>query len=165
MSRHKRNKGRRGSAGQQPERAAPPRSVQIVQGKDFSLRKELDDIIQAASAGEGRIVTVGVLLLFSTGSGDAWVLDVEDNLALCLMRDFERCGTEVQESAENFSIRWESTFAIEEGCFWVTGQPVKADAGPHSPAVMRTKAVAYPTYPVTDLERAIRRARKTAGLS
>lgn len=81
-----------------------------------------------------------------------------------VQRDFERCGTEVQESAESSSLRWEATFALEEGCFWVSGQPGKVEASPQLPAVLRTKVVAFPNYPVTDLQRAIQRAREAAGI-
>jgi hypothetical protein len=104
--------------------------VQVVRGEDFSLKKELDYITQAASRGDGRIVTVGALVLFSTCDGDAWVLDVEDNLALCLMREFDRRDPEIHETATNFSIRWDSTFRFESGCLLVTSQSGRVTAYP-----------------------------------
>lgn len=146
MSYYKRKRGGQATGQKPPEGRVARESVQILDMKDFSLRKEIDSIVKGASRGEGRIVTVGALVFFSTSDGDAWVLDAEDNLALCLMRSFERCEMEIQESAQNFSIRWDSTCAIEKGCFVVASQ-----AG---------KATAYPGYPVSDLERAIQRARK-----
>lgn len=162
MSYYKRNRrgGGRGKRPSEPPLASQP--VQILRGQDFSLRKEMDYILQAASRGEGRIVTVGALVFFSTSDGDAWVLDVEDNLALCLMGEFERCDTDFQESAETFSIRWDSTFAIEQGCFLVTGQPAIVEASTQSPAVLRMRTVAYPNYPVPELQRAIQQAKEAA---
>ncbi len=151
MSYYKRK--RRGpGTGQKPSGGSTAHeSAQILDMKDFNPREEMDYIVQAASRGDARIVSVGGLVFFSTGDGDAWLLDVEDNLALCLMRGFERCEVEVQDGAETFSIRWDSTFAIEEGCFLVASQS--------------GKATAYPGYPTSALERAIQRARKATRAS
>ncbi len=165
MSYYKRNRRAQGTGQRPPDGPAARESVQILQMTDFNLRKEMDYIVQAASRGDARVVTVGALVFFSTSDGDAWVLDAEDKLALCLMRDFERYRSEVQETPENLSIRWKAMFAIESGCFWVTGQPAMVEVSPQSPTMLRTKAVAYPSYPVTDLQRAIQRARKAVGLS
>lgn len=150
MSYYKRK--RRGpGTGQKPSGGSTAHESAQILVKDFNLRKEMDYIVQAASRGDARIVSVGGLVFFSTGDGDAWLLDVEDNLALCLMRGFERCEVEVQDGAETFSIRWDSTFAIEEGCFLVASQS--------------GKATAYPGYPISALERAIQRARKATRAS
>ena len=151
MTYYKRKRRRQGTGQSPPERPPARESVQMVDMKNFNLRKEMDHIVEAATRGESRIVTVGALVFFSTSAGDAWVLDVEDNLALCLVRDFERCSTESQETAKHFSIQWEATFAIKDGCFWITGQTEWVDNSPssHTPGVPRTKTVAYPTSFVT----------------
>ena len=54
---------------------------QQVEGKDFRLLDEVRYIQQRAAVHDGRIVTVGQLILFSTETGDAWLLDTEDRLA------------------------------------------------------------------------------------
>ena len=40
-----------------------------------------------AAVRDGRLVTVGPLVLFSTETGDAWLLDPADNLAARVARD------------------------------------------------------------------------------
>ncbi len=39
---------------------------------------------------EGKIVRLGELLLFSTETGDSWILDIYDKKAICLMKNFEK---------------------------------------------------------------------------
>ena len=46
-----------------------------VAGKDFRLAEEIDYIQSRAAERDGRLVTVGPLVLFSTETGDAWLLD------------------------------------------------------------------------------------------
>ena len=164
MSYYKRNRRGGGPGQTPPEGPAVSESARILRGEEFNLRKEVDHIVELASRGEARIVTVGALVFFSTDEGDAGILDAEDNLALCLMREFERCDVEIHDDPKTFAIRWDSTFAIEGGCFWVAPRPGRVEAAPQSPAVLRMKTVAYPSYPVSELERAIRRARQAARL-
>jgi hypothetical protein len=58
-----------------------------IRGKDFRLADEIRYIQDRAAAYDGRFVTVGSLALFSTDSGDAWLLDPADHLAARLARD------------------------------------------------------------------------------
>ena len=46
---------------------------------------EIARIVESAEAGVTQVVGVGSLVLFSTETGDAWVLDWEDARALCLL--------------------------------------------------------------------------------
>jgi len=46
--------------------------------------REVDYIIARAAQFDSRVVTLGQLVFFSTASGDAWMLDPEDGLALKL---------------------------------------------------------------------------------
>ena len=46
--------------------------------------REVDYIVKRAARCDPRFVTLGQLLFFSTDTGDAWMLDPEDHLALCL---------------------------------------------------------------------------------
>jgi len=54
---------------------------QWVEGKRFRLADEVRYIQNKAAEHDGRVVTLGQLILFSTDSGDAWLLDVTDQLA------------------------------------------------------------------------------------
>jgi hypothetical protein len=58
-----------------------------LQGKDFRLAEEIDYIQSRAAEHDGRLVTVGPLVLFSTETGDAWLLDPADHLAAHVARD------------------------------------------------------------------------------
>ena len=53
-----------------------------MEGKDFHLADEIRYIQRRAAEHDGRYVTVGSLALFSTDTGDAWLLDPEDHLVL-----------------------------------------------------------------------------------
>ena len=53
----------------------------MVEGKSFRLADEVRYIQRRAADHDGRIVTVGQLILFSTETGDAWLLDPADQLA------------------------------------------------------------------------------------
>ena len=54
---------------------------QVVDGKGFRLADEIAYIQDKAADHDGRIVTIGQLILFATDTGDAWLLDVTDQLA------------------------------------------------------------------------------------
>jgi len=58
-----------------------------IEGQDFRLADEIRYIQRRAAEHDGRFVTVGPLALFSTDTGDAWLLDAEDHLAARLARD------------------------------------------------------------------------------
>jgi hypothetical protein len=60
-----------------------------VEGKSFRLADEVRYIQRRAADHDGRIVTIGRLVLFSTETGDAWLLDPADRLAARLARDGE----------------------------------------------------------------------------
>ena len=51
-----------------------------VEGKNFRLADEIDYIQRRAAEHDGRFVTLGPLILFSTDTGDAWLLDPADLL-------------------------------------------------------------------------------------
>jgi hypothetical protein len=62
---------------------------QVVDGKGFRLADEIRYIQDKAADHDGRIVAIHQLILFSTATGDAWLLDVTDHLAVRLARDGE----------------------------------------------------------------------------
>jgi hypothetical protein len=71
---------------------------QWVEGKNFRLAKEIKYIQRRAAEHDGRLVTVGPLVLFSTQSGDAWVLDPSDQLAARLARDGDPEPIDLEET-------------------------------------------------------------------
>jgi len=61
----------------------------IVEGGSFRLADEVRRIQHRAAEHDGRIITIGQLVLFSTETGDAWLLDRTDLLAARLARNGE----------------------------------------------------------------------------
>jgi hypothetical protein len=57
-----------------------------LNAKDFHLAEEIDYIRGRAAEYDGRLVTIGPLVLFSTETGDAWLLDPADHLAARVAR-------------------------------------------------------------------------------
>ena len=60
---------------------------------------EADYIIGKAQKRDTLIVSLGSIVFFSTYTGDAWMLDSEDGLALCLARDAARQEYLILETA------------------------------------------------------------------
>jgi hypothetical protein len=80
-----------------------------VAGKDFRLAEEIDYIQSRAAERDGRLVTVGPLVLFSTETGDAWLLDPSDHLAARLARDGDPEELYFEETEATFAIGWRAT--------------------------------------------------------
>ena len=76
-----------------------------IRGKDFRLADEIRYIQRRAAVYDGRFVTVGPLALFSTDTGDAWLLDPADHLAVRLARDGDPEPTYFEETDTNFAVR------------------------------------------------------------
>jgi len=97
------------------------RKKQRVLGREeVSVNKEADYIVNKAQALDSRVVRLGGLVIFSTQTGDAWVLDPEDNLALCLARNGERQSFSILETPTNFQIEWEGEYRIDGETFAVS---------------------------------------------
>lgn len=87
---------------------------------EVSINMEVDYIIKKAQAYDSRFLHLGGLLFFSTRTGDAWILDIEDSLALCLARDGERQSFSILETPNNVQIVWEAQYVIDGERFVVT---------------------------------------------
>jgi hypothetical protein len=59
----------------------------MVDGKNLGLDDEVRYIQRRAAKHDGHVITIGQLVLFSTETGDAWLLDPSDQLAARLARD------------------------------------------------------------------------------
>jgi len=83
------------------------------------LHREIHYITQLAQAGDSRIVTLKSLVLFSTPTRDAWLLDSEDDLALCLCREGEPQPFRIIDTSDKFFIEWTANFRIDGEAFVV----------------------------------------------
>jgi hypothetical protein len=89
----------------------------IVEGRSFRLADEVRYIQRRAAAYDGRIVTVGQLVLFSTQTGDAWLLDPADRLATRLARDGQSEPVHIEETDTTFAIAWKGRYRIDGPAF------------------------------------------------
>ena len=109
--------------------AAPPRPAkgrktirrepgqQIVGGRDFRLADEVRYIQRRAADHHSRVVTIGQLILFSTDTGDAWLLDPADRLAARLARDGASEPINIEETDTTFAIGSKGRYRIEGPAF------------------------------------------------
>jgi hypothetical protein len=91
-----------------------------IAGKDFRLADEIRYIQRHAAEQNARWVTVGPLALFSTESGDAWLLDPADHLAVRVARDGDPEPVHFEETGTNFTIEWMGNYRIDGGLFVYT---------------------------------------------
>ena len=84
-----------------------------VDGKSLRLADEVRYIQRRAADHDGRVVTVGQLVLFSTETGDAWLLDPADQLAARLARDGDPEPIHIEENDTTFAIGWKGRYRIE----------------------------------------------------
>ena len=95
---------------------------QRLSREQINIRREVDYIVGRAAERDARIVRLGPLVFFSTETGDAWLLDPSEQLALCLARDGDPQPMNVIESAGRFAIDWKMNYQINGGRFIVTDQ-------------------------------------------
>jgi hypothetical protein len=96
------------------KRGAGKRSVD---GKSLRLTDEVRYIQRRAASHDGRVVTIGELVLFSTDIGDAWLLDPADQLAARLARDGDPELVHIEENDTIFAIGWKGRYRIEGDTF------------------------------------------------
>jgi hypothetical protein len=80
------------------------RKQRLLSREEVSINREADYIIKKAQVYDSRVVGLGGLVFFSTRTGDAWILDPADSLALCLAQDRERQNFSILETPTNFQI-------------------------------------------------------------
>jgi len=110
----------------------------------MNIKDEVAYIIGRAQKHEARFVSLGPLVFFSTESGDAWMLDTEDAMALCLARDGLPQPVRIVETEQQFGIEWDRQFCIDGDMFTATDRFGRT-----------TSIIGYPT---TEILGAIRRA-------
>src|SRR5437867_12883753 len=86
---------------------------QKVRGSDFRLADEVRYIQRRAAQYDSRAVTIGPLLLFSTETGDAWMLDPADQLAAPIARQGKALSVPIEDTDTNFTVAWTGNYRIE----------------------------------------------------
>lgn len=119
------------------------RSTRVDPAQPNLVLREVEYIVARAAESDARVVTLGQLVFFSTETGDAWLLDPEDHLALRLATDGGRLPVQIVETATRYAIEWNASYRFEDDGFVVAdGSGVRAITG----------------YPIADLRVAERRA-------
>jgi hypothetical protein len=121
------------------------RKQRLLSREEVSINGEADYIIKKAQVHDSRVVRLGGLVFFSTQTGDAWILDPADSLALCLAQDGVRQKFSILETPTNFPISWEAQYFIDGETFTVATKDgsVRTILG----------------YPTREIERTIRKCR------
>ncbi len=88
-----------------------------MEGRNFRLADEVRYIQRRAANRDGRVVSFGELLLFSTNTGDAWLLDRSDRLATRLARDGDVEPVHIEETDTSFIIGWKGRYRITGPAF------------------------------------------------
>ena len=107
----------------------------MVDSASFRLADEIRYITRRAAEHDGRVVTIGQLTLFSSETGDAWIIDREDHLALRLTRQGDPEPFHIEETETSFAIDWKGHYRIEGAAFVYTDR----DTG------RTTTVIGYPT--------------------
>lgn len=118
---------------QRPTKRRPGRRVSEI--TSFRLADEIRYIQRRAGARDGRVVAICQVILFSTGTGDAWVLDPADHFAAQLARDGEPKPIHFLETDETFVISWPGDYRIDGPDFIYTDRRTGR----------RTTILGYPT--------------------
>ena len=92
----------------------------VVDGVSFRLADEIRYITRRAAEHDGRVVTIGQLTLFSSETGDAWIIDREDHLALRLARQGDPEPFHIEATDTSFAIDWKGHYRIEGAAFVYT---------------------------------------------
>ncbi len=109
----------------------------------LQLAAEIRSIQRRAAAHDGRVVTVDQLVLFSTETGDAWLLDPSHHLAARLARGGDPQSIAFEETDTSFQIAWTGNYRLDGPAFVYTDR--------HSRRL--STIIGYPTHLLAAAER------------
>jgi hypothetical protein len=85
--------------------------------QSLHLAKEVRTIQHRAAEHDGRIVSFGPLVFFSTDTGDAWMLEPADQLAARLAAGGDPLPVLIEETQANYTIGWQGRYQIDGDTF------------------------------------------------
>ena len=89
----------------------------MVEGKDLRLADEVQYIQRKAANYDSCVVSIGQVVLFSTETGDAWLLDPSDQFAARVARDGDPEPIYIEDTETTFGIGWKGHYRIEGDAF------------------------------------------------
>jgi hypothetical protein len=124
------------------------RAAQRQSRQSLHLAKEIRSIQHRAAQHDGRIVSIGPLVFFSTDTGDAWILEPADALACRLAAGGDPMEIFFEETETGYAIGWQGHYRIEGETF------VYEDSA-------YPRRIAISGYPMQLLQRAISDAERS----
>jgi len=92
-----------------------------------SVKVEVEKIQESADAKKAAVLALGVFVLFSTTSGDAWLLEVTDMDAIQVARGGEKLTVQIEENPETIEINWTHKFDVKNKKFILTSYKDKSE--------------------------------------
>jgi len=115
----------------------------------MSFTGEVDYIIDKALKGSCTLIRVKSCILFSSDDGDAWLLDADDNRALCLVWRGERQPFRITEDEKTFYVEYDGVFDVTGPAFRVASD---------NPKIGQRTIFGYSTRDIADLVDSVRRS-------
>jgi hypothetical protein len=97
----------------------------MVNGKDFRLADEVRYIQRRAAEHDSRVVSIDQVVLFSSESGDAWMLDPSHHLAVRLASDGYPQPIHIEETETTFTVAWTGQYRVVGPAFLYTDRDSK----------------------------------------
>lgn len=95
----------------------PGTGTQMIRGQDLVLADELAYIRAKAAEYTSCVVGLGKVIMFSTESGDAWLLDPVDRLAARVARNGASEPVHLAEIERTYAIEWKGSYRIDGEAF------------------------------------------------
>ena len=121
----------------------------LIDPTKLSFTSEVEYIISCALKGSSNLVRLKSCILFSTGDGDAWLLDADDYRSLCLLWHGERQPAKIIEDEKTFYVEYDSVFDINSGSFRVSSD---------NPKIGQRTIFGYPADDIAELVESVRRS-------
>ena len=92
-------------------------TTKVTKTKELNIKDEIKYIIKCAKNFKTKIVSFKELILFCTETGDAWLLDTDENLALILAREGIKQEFSLIDTLYQFGVDWKYNYIIENEKF------------------------------------------------
>ena len=103
-------------------------TVSPMQQLKLSLIAEIEKIQRAAKQGEEIVRELGVFVLWSSGGGDAWLMEVSESDTVQVSGNGESLEFPIDENPETIEIEWSHTFDIRERQLYLTAYADKSES-------------------------------------
>lgn len=85
----------------------------IIPAGDIDYTVEARLVQERAARGEPSAIRLGPIVLFSTATHDAWMIDVQEGEAACLARSGKAQPVPFEESASKFGVTWQARHRLD----------------------------------------------------